>query len=71
MTAGPATILVQLCDGDTVVHEFRRSTAQPTAAGIQRMTEAAIGWLQCWSGQMSDGQWQAEAARARVAQKSE
>lgn len=65
---GPARIVVQVLDGDVVVHEFRRATSVPTAEGVQRMADAALGWLQCWSGQLSDAQWRADAARARAAQ---
>lgn len=61
---GPARIVVQVLEGDVVVHEFRRATSVPTAEGVQRMAGAAAGWLQCWAGQLSDGQWQADVTRA-------
>jgi hypothetical protein len=63
-----ASIVVQLRDGDTVVHEFHRATSQPTAVGIRKMTDSAMGWLQAWSGQLSDEQWKVDAERARQAQ---
>jgi hypothetical protein len=66
--SGPARLVVQVLQGDLVVHEFSRSTAQPTAAGIRRMSDAALGWLQCWSGQLADNQWVADVQRAEAAQ---
>lgn len=66
--SGPARILVQVFDGDTIVHEFRRATAQPTTAGMQRLAENAQGWLQAWGSQVTGDQWAMEAERARHAQ---
>lgn len=66
---GPARLRVQVLQGDLVVHEFSRSTAQPSARGITAMTGSALAWLQCWSGQLSDAQWAADVRRALAAQR--
>ena len=63
-----ARLVITLYDGDTIVHEFSRSTSQPTAAGIQRMLGAGLGWMQAYQGAINDQQWAADAARARAAQ---
>jgi hypothetical protein len=65
-----ARIRIQILDGDTVVHEFTRATARPTADGIRKMTEAAMGWMQAWSGQLGEEQWAADVEKARAAQES-
>lgn len=68
MVAGPARIVIQLLQGDVVVHEFRRATSQPTSENIRKMTETAAGWMQAWSGQLGDEQWRRDVARATEAQ---
>jgi hypothetical protein len=50
------------------VHEFTRSTSQPTAVGVARMLGAALGWMQAYQGALNEGQWQADVARASAAQ---
>lgn len=63
-----ARLVLRLYDGDTLVHEFSRSTSRPTAEGIQRMAGFAMGWLQAWADQLNDAQWQADVRRALEAQ---
>lgn len=63
-----ARIVVQVLDGDTVVHEYRRATSQPNASNVSKMCTAAMGWLQAWSGVLSEDQWRQEAERARASQ---
>ena len=60
-----ARIRIQLLDGEAVVHEFNRSTTLHLEGGIQRMCEAAMGWLQAYSGQVTNEQWQKDATRVR------
>jgi hypothetical protein len=67
--SGPARLVVQVWHGDVVVHEFSRSTAQPTASSVRKMADSALGWLQAWSGQLADAQWAADVAKAREAQR--
>lgn len=67
---GPARLVVQVWHGDVIAHEFSRSTSQPTAAGVQTMCNAALGWLQAWSGQLSEDRWQADVVRARQTQQA-
>jgi len=62
---GPARILVQLLDGDTVVHEYRRATTLHAYAGVQKMIEEAMGWLQAYGGQVTNEQWQQDCERMR------
>ena len=66
--SGPASILIRLMDGDTVVHEFRRSTSQPTTEGVRRLLSSSMGWMQSYEGQVTAEQWKMEADRARRAQ---
>jgi hypothetical protein len=66
--SGPARLRVQVTVGDVVVHEFTRSTAQPTADGVRRMLGAGLGWVQAYQAALNEGQWQADVARARAAQ---
>lgn len=63
-----ARLTIVLTDGDLVVHEFRRSTAVPSAAGIVRMLEAGQGWLQAYAGAINEEQWAADVRRAEAAQ---
>jgi hypothetical protein len=67
--SGPAKLRVQFLVGDTVVHEFVRTTAQPTAFGVRKMTWAAMSWLQAWGGQLADDQLLADVQKAREAQR--
>lgn len=69
VVSGSAELRVQVMVGGVVVHEFVRSTSQPTAEGVRRMSNAALGWLQAWSGQLGDAQLQADVVRARAAQR--
>jgi hypothetical protein len=50
------------------VHEFTRSTSQPTADGVARMLGAALGWMQAYQGSLNEGQWQADVVKAQTAQ---
>jgi hypothetical protein len=59
---------VQVTVGDTVVHEFTRSTSQPTADGVARMLGAGLGWMQAYQGALNEGQWQADVSKAQAAQ---
>ena len=63
--AGPARILVQLLDGETVVHEYRRATTLHREGGIQRMIEDAMGWMQCYQGQVTNQQWAKDVEHVR------
>jgi hypothetical protein len=67
--SGPGRLRVQVLVGDLVVHEFSRSTSRPSADGVRRMSDAALGWLQAWSGQLAEDQWQADVRRAVEAQR--
>jgi hypothetical protein len=60
-----ASILVRFMDGDTVVHEYRRSTTLHSEGGIQRMAEQAMGWMQAYACQVTNQQWLKDAERAR------
>jgi hypothetical protein len=66
--SGPARLRVQILRENLVVHEFTRSTSQPTADGVRRMLGAGLGWMQAYQGALNEGQWQADVARARDAQ---
>jgi hypothetical protein len=66
--SGPARLRVQVTVGDTVVHEFTRSTSQPTADGVARMLGAGLGWMQAYQGALNEGQWQADVTKAQTAQ---
>lgn len=66
--SGPARILIQVISGDTVVHEFRRATTQPTTDGLRKMLDTGLGWLQSYGAQVTDDQWQMDVERARIAQ---
>lgn len=54
-------------DGLTV-HFTQRHTLQPSADEIRRMVEDVAGWLQAWSAQLTDKQWQADIAFAERAE---
>ena len=60
-----ARILVQLLDGETVVHEYQRATTFHREGGIARMIEEAMGWLQCYQGQVTNEQWLKDTERVR------
>jgi hypothetical protein len=66
--SGPARLRVQILRENLVVHEFTRSTSQPTADGVRKMLGAALGWMQAYQGALNEGQWQADVERARDAQ---
>jgi hypothetical protein len=62
-----ASIEVTLRSGDTPVRQFVRVCPED-ADQIRRVTEHAIGWLQAWSCQLSDEQWQSDTrAQERLA----
>ena len=52
-----ASIEVILRSGDIPVRRFVRVCPED-AARIRQMAEHATGWLQAWSAQLSDEQWQ-------------
>jgi hypothetical protein len=66
--SGPARLRVQILRENLVVHEFTRSTSQPTADGVARMLGAALGWMQAYQGALNEGQWQADVTKAQTAQ---
>lgn len=59
-----ASIEVILRSGDTVVRRFVRVCPEETDQ-IRRVAGHAAGWLQAWSCQLSDEQWQADARAQR------
>jgi hypothetical protein len=61
---GHARLEIRVCHGDQIVQRFERTTIASTG-NIQRIAAAGEAWLQCWSGQLSDRQWQADIDRAR------
>lgn len=67
--SGPARLVVQVKQGAVVVHEFSRSTSQPTADGVARMLGAGLGWMQAYQGALNETQWRADVARAVEAQR--
>jgi hypothetical protein len=56
-------VTITVSDGDTVVQTFER-TCQPTGDGLRKAAGQAMGWLQAWSVQVTDDQWQADAKHA-------
>ena len=52
-----ASIEVTLRSGDVTVRRFVRVCPED-AARIRQMAEHATGWLQAWSAQLSDEQWE-------------
>jgi hypothetical protein len=69
VSGGPARLVIQVRQGELVVHEFVRSTAQPSAVGIVRMLDAAMGWLQTYAAAVNDAQWANDVVRAAEAQR--
>lgn len=67
---GVARLLIQVLDDDLVVHEFRRSTSQPTGSGVHKMLGQALGWMQAYQGAVNDEQWIMDVNKAKRAQKS-
>lgn len=63
-----ARLLIQLLDGDTVVHEYSRSTSQPCAESIQKLLGGGMGWMQSYYAAINDQQWQHDVARAEQLQ---
>ena len=61
-----ASIEVTLRSGDITVRQFVRVSAEDTDS-IRRMAETASGWLQAWSAQLSDEQWQMDIRAQRRA----
>lgn len=59
----PARIVVQLLDGETVVHEYRRTTTLHAQGGVQRMVREAMGWMQAYGDQVTNEQWLADVER--------
>jgi hypothetical protein len=66
--SGPARLRVQILRENLVVHEFTRSTSQPTAEGVRRMLGAGLGWMQAYQGALNEDQWRADVTRASDAQ---
>lgn len=60
-----ASILIRLLDGDTVVHEFRRSTTLHEDGSLVRMLGSAMGWMQAYQGQATNDQWRKDVEHAR------
>lgn len=63
-----ARLLIQLLDGASVVHEYSRSTSQPSAEAIQKMLASGMGWMQAYQGAINEEQWQHDVARAKELQ---
>ena len=66
MSGRSASIEVILRSGDTPVRQFVRFCPED-ADQIRRISEHAIGWLQVWSAQLSDEQWQMDIRAQRRA----
>lgn len=61
-----ARLVIQLYDGDDLVHEFSRSTTN-VPEGIPLMLGAAMGWMQAYGGAINARQWAADVRRVQQA----